>query len=270
MELTAAQQRVVDLVHAGRSVFFTGEAGTGKSLVLTRLVGELKAREDFGTAVAVTASTGLAASLIGGSTLHRTMGCGAAGRVADFLRMWDHAPRLRALRVLIVDEISMVSAELFQFLDAMLRQIREDDRPFGGLQLVLSGDFFQLPPVSSKPAAPGAFLNRGYAFQAPAWNTCGLECVLLTEVWRQRDPTFVSLLNRVRRGDDAATKGLVDLARDAPPSGIKPTLLFARNEDVDRVNAVELHRLPGSTWWARATDAVKLLAGDDARCAPGS
>ena len=144
----------------------------------------------------------------------------------------------------------MVSAELFEFLDTVLRQIRRNDSPFGGIQLVLSGDFFQLPPVSRSVkdgVADGAFLNRGYAFQAPAW--------------RQADPVFVILLDSVRYGDARAAEWLFKLASAPFDAGanIRPTRLFARNADVDRVNAEELAKLEGNSVKFQAVDRVSIV-----------
>ena len=172
-----------------------------------------------------------------------------------------HPPPLS--QVLIIDEISMVSAELFEFLDTLLRQIRRrTDTPFGGIQLVLSGDFFQLPPVSRSvkdgSIVPGAFLNRGYAFQAPAWRKADLWSVKLTKVFRQADPMFVCLLNSVRYGDTRAAEWLFKLT-SAPferATAVRPTRLFARNADVDRVNAEELAKLEGSCVKLQAVDRV--------------
>jgi hypothetical protein len=162
----------------------------------------------------------------------------------------------------------MVSAELFEFLDTVLRQIRHSHKPFGGIQLVLSGDFFQLPPVSRSVkdggVTPGAFLNRGYAFQAPAWRKADLWTVKLTEVFRQTDPAFVCLLNNVRYGDARAAEWLFKLT-SAPfreGANIQPTRLFARNADVDRVNAEELAKLEGSSAKFQAVDRVTDVAGD--------
>ena len=254
-------------------MFFTGRAGTGKSHVLRRVVDVLRVAHGA-DAVAVTAPTGLAASHVGGSTLHAALGLGAPRATTSFLSMWAPATaaHLRALRAVVVDEVSMVSAEMLEIVDACLRQLRGDDRPMGGLQLVACGDFHQLPPVAhaADPGTPPeAFLNRGYAFQAPAWARCGFECVVLTTVWRQRDPRFVGLLDAVRRGGRDGAAAVRALAESPPPpagdADDEPRVhLYARNADVDRTNRIQLARLPGNTWWASATDT--MVGGGEAGC----
>ncbi|PRW56986.1 DNA helicase ATP-dependent [Chlorella sorokiniana] len=268
--LSDEQCAVLELVKAGKSVFFTGDAGTGKSFLLNRVIAELRDEygEDFGSAVGVTAATGIAAVQIAGSTLHSCMGCGVARTVDDFQRMWKRKAALRALKVLVIDEISMISAEFFHMIEAMCRSIRGLDAPFGGLQLVLCGDFFQLPPITTRwtPSLPKAtFLNRGFCFQCPAWHRCNLECRVLTKVWRQSDQTFVSILNAVRFGDNSAAQRLFQQCRRplAERDGIKPTQLFSRNADVDRVNAQELAQLPGSPQLCQAQDTVEVAAPAD-------
>lgn len=301
ISLSHEQLRVVELVRLGCNVFFTGDAGTGKSHVLRHVVEHLRGSygSSFSSRVAVTAATGIAAVALHGSTLHSAMGCGAPRTADDFLAMWlpENRTRLRALKVrrrrgrccsesaptttltttglaspypsppqvLIIDEISMVSAEMFEFLDVMLRQIRRCEAAFGGVQLVLCGDFFQLPPVARDPAdaPPGAFLNRGYAFQSPAWRRADLWCVFLTTVYRQADPTFVALLGSVKTGDARAAEWLHKLCAERLPEGdIPPTRLFARNADVNRVNADELRALPGAKVVLRAVDRADAYVDD--------
>lgn len=263
--LSAEQNRVAELVRLGFSVFFTGAAGTGKTFLLEHVVAELREAygDEFNACVAVTAATGIAATALGGSTLHSAMGCGALRTFDDFRVMWlpDNRKRLRRLRVLVIDEVSMLSAELFEMLELVLRQIRRSEEPFGGLQLVLSGDFCQLPPVSfprDDATLPTAFLNRGLAFQSPAWRRCEIWCVALTEVWRQRDPVFEALLSSARRGDQRAVEWLARLCA-APldlPDGLEPTQLFSHNADVNRVNGERLAKLPGTCVSFKASDSV--------------
>ncbi|KAG0609115.1 hypothetical protein M758_8G159000 [Ceratodon purpureus] len=158
--LTPEQQQVLDLVQGGKNVFFSGPGGTGKTVVLQEIVKFFRQRynkshsgifhlrhscECFACNVAITAPTGIAAIPIGGSTLHRATGIGIPRRLGDFNRMWDRPIRLkwRNLSVLIVDEISMVSAELLEYLEQTIRRIRTEEmnlpgEPFGGLQATFS------------------------------------------------------------------------------------------------------------------------------------
>jgi len=267
--LTAPQRQVLDLVRQGHNVFFTGNAGTGKTYLMERLVDDLRRRyggdKDFRKAVAVTATTGVAATHIGGQTLNSALGFGAVSRVRDFETMTTASSRrrLKELRVLLIDECSMLSGEMLDEIEAKLREAREDPRPAGGLQIVLSGDFFQLPPVSRRPkdnetdretgsVLPGVFLNRGFAFGSRAWERCAFRSVVLTHVHRQKDPTLVEALDIIRRGSDDdgrkarnALRRIVracgrPLSRD---DGIVPTMIFARNKDVDDTNEQEMRRL---------------------------
>lgn len=268
--LTSEQLKVLDLVYQGKNVFFTGNAGTGKSFLLQHVIAALKKKylDDFGVCVAISASTGIAATHINGTTLHSALGFGAPKVLSDFKSMWrrDNVSRLRQLRVLIVDEISMISAEMFEILEVMTRQIKESSEHFGGLQLILCGDYFQLPPIakynpSGQRVPPETFLNRGYTFQAPAWARCKFHCVLLTKVWRQADEVFVNILNDIRwgRGQQA-----LKLLRECcarlltEKKGIKPTQLFSRNQDVDKVNAGELAALEAPLIVLGATDSVAV------------
>eukprot|EP00887_Chlorella_sp_A99_P007822 scaffold20.g7822.t1 len=245
--LSTEQAAVLEVVESGANVFFTGDAGTGKSLLLNAIVARLRTRygADFSSAVAITAATGIAATHIGGTTINSVMGCGAPNDVSDFDRMWkrENVGKLRALRVLILDEISMVSGEMFEMLEAMVRQIRGLDQPFGGLQLILCGDYFQLPPIPGRPTAPTSFLNRGFTFQASA--------------------RLAPLPAAVHSADQAVKQLVAICGRPLPESDIKPTQLFSRNADVDRVNGQQLAALRGQASSGAAwTQLVRCEAMD--------
>ncbi|KAG0609116.1 hypothetical protein M758_8G159100 [Ceratodon purpureus] len=268
--LTPEQQQVLDFVQAGKNVFFSGPGGTGKTVVLREIVEFFKWRFDkhhsdylhlghtcgcFACNVAITAPTGIAAIPIGGSTLHRATGIGIPRRPRDFNRMWDKPIRLkwRNLSVLIIDEISMVSAELLEYLEQTIRRIRTKKvnlpgEPFGGLQVIIAGDFFQLQPVEDKDTktCSNQFLNRGLAFEAPAWDRANLKTVILKRVFRQKDDHFVALLNGIRTGENkAALEEIVEnCSRPLPvKNGIQPTVLYPRNVEVDQFNKQKLNGL---------------------------
>ena len=191
--LSKEQQHVLDLVvNKGQSVFFTGPAGTGKSVLMRSIIQELKkkwARDP--ERLGVTASTGLAACNIGGMTLHSFSGIGLGKEDAPTLvkkirRNIRAKTRWVRARTIIIDEISMVDGELFDKLSQIGRTIRNNGRPWGGIQLVITGDFFQLPPV------PEGFENKKrevkFAFEADTWTTSIDHTIGLTEVFRQKDP----------------------------------------------------------------------------------
>jgi ATP-dependent DNA helicase PIF1 len=187
--LSEEQQHVLDLVvEKKKSVFFTGSAGTGKSVLLREIITSLRkkyAREP--DRIAVTASTGLAACNVGGVTLHSFAGIGLGKEpVAELVKKIKKNQKARhrwmRTKVLVVDEVSMVDGELFDKLEAIARQLRNNGRPFGGIQLVITGDFFQLPPVPDK----GKIAQ--FAFDASTWTTSVEYTIGLHHVFRQKDP----------------------------------------------------------------------------------
>jgi ATP-dependent DNA helicase PIF1 len=213
LELSPSQARAMRFALSGESFFLTGKAGTGKSFLLRRAIERLK--EEHGRNVYVTASTGIAACAIGGTTLHRFAGLGlvdaSAGPAELAKRLHSktmHAAlaRWRTAVVLVVDECSMVDPVFFDQLEAVARIVRKSDAPFGGIQVVLSGDFFQLPPVLKERgfgAARGAAPPRpSILFECAAWHrVVASRVVELTETFRQMDPEFVAALEEVRSGN---------------------------------------------------------------------
>jgi ATP-dependent DNA helicase PIF1 len=195
IRLSDEQKNVLDLVvKKKRSVFFTGSAGTGKSVLMRAIIDDLRkmyAREP--DRVAVTASTGLAACNIGGVTLHSFGGIGlgkdsAPELVKKISRNAKAKNRWIRTKVLIIDEISMVDGDLFDKLEAIARLVRKNGRTFGGIQLVITGDFFQLPPVPDNSTGRAA----KFAFDAGTWSTAINHTIGLTEVFRQKDPGLFS------------------------------------------------------------------------------
>ena len=187
--LSDEQRKVLALVaEQSKSVFYTGSAGTGKSVLMREIIKAL--REKFSREpdrVAVTASTGLAACNVGGVTLHSFAGIGLGKEaipelVKKIKRNKKAKNRWMRTKVLIIDEISMVDGDLFDKLEGIARTIRNNGRPFGGIQLVITGDFFQLPPVPD----PGKVAK--FAFDAATWNTSIEHTIGLTQIFRQKDP----------------------------------------------------------------------------------
>ena len=187
--LSDEQRSVVNLVaEQKRSVFFTGSAGTGKSVLLRETIKVLREKyKREQDRVAVTASTGLAACNVGGVTLHSFAGIGLGKEAVPELvkkikRNQKAKHRWLRTKVLIIDEISMVDGDLFDKLEAIARAVRNNGRPFGGIQLVITGDFFQLPPV------PDYGRVSKFSFDAATWNTSIEHTIGLTQVFRQKDP----------------------------------------------------------------------------------
>lgn len=203
--LSEEQRSVLELVmKSGKSVFFTGSAGTGKSVLMREIIRELKQKyKRDPDRVAITASTGLAACNIGGITLHSFCGGGLskedkADLVKKVRKNRKASDRWKKTKVLVMDEISMVDGDFYDKLEHLARKIRGIERPFGGIQLVITGDFFQLPPVPE-----GGRLAK-FAFEAETWNTTVDATIKLTQVFRQRDhgmvfPMFCQLYSNFSR-----------------------------------------------------------------------
>src|SRR3989344_3530605 len=247
------QSQALDILKSGVNVFLTGEPGSGKTYLINRYVSYLRSH---GIEPAITASTGIAATHIGGLTIHAWAGVGvkkelSRAELASIAANRRVAKRLAAASVLIIDEVSMLPPEVLALVDSVCQKIKKSSAPFGGLQLILVGDFFQLPPVvKAEPAKPAALLEAPvwrFAFQAPVWQRAGLAVCYLTEQYRQLDRDFTGLLSAIRKNDFAAIhlalvkSRLVDSSRS--PDGAPK--LFSHNADVDRINNDTLLRLSG-------------------------
>ena len=260
-EQTAASQRVL----SGQNVFLTGAAGVGKSFLLRYVIQELERRYPEG--VAVCAPTGIAASHVQGVTIHSWSGIGLGRGSKDTLLQkvisnGAACGRWTGAKVLVIDEISMLDSNLFDALDFIGRGVRLcPSQPFGGLQLVVCGDFFQLPPVSL-----GQW-GAGFAFEAAAWQGADIRTIELRTIVRQSgDTAFINLLNPVRSGvcSAATTAALAACHVDVkpPPTDVNgcrilPTKLYCKNANVDAENATHLAQLPGAAVPFRAVDTVK-------------
>ncbi|KAG5360304.1 ATP-dependent DNA helicase PIF1 [Yarrowia sp. B02] len=276
--LSAEQQAIHDLVINGENnIFFTGAAGTGKSVLLRQIIASLRRKyKKQLDKVAVTASTGLAACNVQGTTLHSFAGCGLAREDVDSLckrirRNKKARDRWKNVAVLVIDEISMVDARFFDKLEQIAQKLRRNKRPFGGIQLIVTGDFYQLPPVpdTNKDRFRGSYggkqSNTGmvdsrsavntdpealFAFEAESWSTVIDSTFLLTKVFRQKDPAFANMLNQLRTQslDQASLDGFLSLSRPlSVPDGIIPTELFPTRREVDRSNYGKLSTLGGQT-----------------------
>lgn len=244
--LSLEQQKVLAMVVDGKNMFFTGSAGTGKSVLLREIIKAL--RKKYVTspdAVAVTASTGIAACNIGGITLHSFGGVGLANEEPDVMitklrKNKKAAARWQRTKVLIIDEVSMVDGDLFDRFAKLGQLMRKSKQPWGGIQIIVTGDFFQLPPVTRANQTPK------FCFEAATWDETISLSVNLTRVFRQKDQTFVDMLNEMRFGklSPDSIQRFKKLSRPIIyDDGIEPTELFPRREDVDRSNAQRLAAL---------------------------
>ncbi|CCL99381.1 uncharacterized protein FIBRA_01399 [Fibroporia radiculosa] len=259
--LNEEQKKVMKMVvEEGKSIFFTGAAGTGKSLLLRAIITALRRKHAKKLdVISITASTGMAASNIGGMTIHSwgavTPGMTDVERQISCIKTCKPAfQRWKTTKVLIIDEVSMVDGQLFELLTALADRLRKKiDKPFGGIQLVVTGDFFQLPPVTK------ANIEPFFAFECDAWKRCIEHTVTLTQVYRQTDTQFVSLLNELRRGaiSPSAQKTFTSLSRPLPsiPTGLLPTELYPLRAQVDSANSTRLAKLSGAARTYAARDS---------------
>lgn len=245
----ADQQRAIDAALAGKNVFLTGPGGVGKSLLLREIIKRLRRS---GKSVGVSASTGVAAINIGGTTIHSLLGTGLAGNASRALdmatpeRLTDVWDRIGHLDTIVVDEGSMLTGDYFNMMQEWLTLVKSVPpgvyRPWGGYQLIVCADFLQLPPVIRDVA-----VTHQYAFQSSAWQNGDLVPVYLRRVYRQSDPAFLQHLHSVRMGN--VTKATLDYfnARVLAklPEGAEPIRLFAHNAAADDVNDAALSALPG-------------------------
>lgn len=261
--LSLEQRKVLQMVVEGeRNVFFTGSAGTGKSVLLREIIKELRRKHAKSPdAVAVTASTGIAACNIGGVTIHSFAGIGLGKEPATQLvnkirKNRKAAGRWQRTKVLIIDEVSMVDPQLLDKLEEIARMLRKrSDRPFGGIQIVITGDFFQLPPVN-----PGGSVT--FAFDADCWNKVVQHKVNLTQVFRQKEESFVTMLNEMRFGtiSQKTINAFQKLERTPKyDEDIVPTELFPRREEVDRANMERLNALQTESQSYRSQDGGTLV-----------
>lgn len=249
------QQEALSILKTGKSVFLTGEPGSGKTHTVNTYIAYLR---QHGIEPAITASTGIAATHIGGMTIHSWSGIGIKTRLGQYelgkITTSEHiAQRIRRVHVLIIDEVSMLSAQTFSLVDLVCRKIKGSTEPFGGIQVVLVGDFFQLPPIV-KPEEHGkeqsmfvSSPSSQFAYESSVWKQLNPVVCYLTEQHRQDDKEFLCVLSALRSGVFEEIHLRCVLSRqissqDMPENGTK---LFSHNVDVDRMNHEKLQKLKG-------------------------
>lgn len=233
LELVGKQKIAYDLMKSGKNVFITGPGGSGKSFLISKFM-----KDNLFKKIGITSTTGTSAILIGGSTIHSFAGIGLGTKsvvalVTGIRRRPFVLKRWKELDTLIIDEVSMLTPELFDKLNEIAKITRRCDEPFGGLQLILTGDFLQLPCVNSDD----------FCFNSQAWKECVDNEVYLDKIIRQTDPLFQKCLCNIRLGivTDEDKKLLNSrVGATIENTDIKPTQFYSTNAQVNRVNNMEL------------------------------
>jgi hypothetical protein len=273
------QKEALDILKLGHNVFLTGPAGSGKTYLLNQYIKYLK---ENSIPVGVTASTGIAATHMGGTTIHSWSGIGIKDIIhekdlAELMKRPYLRKNLQRTRVLIIDEISMLHAHRLDLIDQIAKAFRGNSAPFGGMQIVMCGDFFQLPPVTKnkfndQPRGGGnpnaaqetplhfSFGEDGgrgeeneykakadFATESNIWNSMQLRICYLDEQHRQDDRAFLRVLNDIRNSD--VTEMTVEYLSERLDKDVqgytKPTRLFSHNADVDAINLRHLEEIDG-------------------------
>lgn len=239
------QSQALDILKSGENVFLTGSAGAGKTYVLNQYIEYLKSRK---VRVAVTASTGIAATHMNGNTIHSWSGIGIKDRLSPAdLRNMDTKKYLKKnlekVKVLIIDEISMLHRNQLDMVNLVLKHFKNTQSAFGDIQVIFAGDFFQLPPIGDTP------IRERFAFMSAAWVEADLKVCYLTEQYRQSNNSLNSILNEIRSGEVSKNSvlHLENAAHTVLKDNWEPTKLYTHNVDVDRINKAELSKLTGKT-----------------------
>ena len=241
-QLSAKQQDIVNKFEAGSNIFVTGGAGSGKSFLLNYLKFNYAQ-----SGLVVTASTGIAAVNIGGSTIHSWSGIGLGNlpveKIVENLFSSKFARVRRKIiqaKALAIDEISMIAPQTLDLIDQVLRHVRQNDAAMGGLQILFFGDFLQLPPINKLSN------DIDFCFNANCWPDLNLEIFNLEEKFRQKDQQFVKILDNLRYGElDNDDVDILQSRVDAKDSNIaiKPTILTTHNYKVEKINDYHLRNI---------------------------
>jgi len=250
------QTEALEILKMGHNAFITGAAGSGKTHLLNEYIRYLR---EHGAVIGITASTGIAATHMGGQTIHAWSGLG----IRDVLTPYDLEAmeeksylwkRFEEARVLIIDEVSMLHHFRLDLVEEIARFFKRNNKPFGGMQVILCGDFFQLPPISRSGEEKARF-----AYHSEAWKNLDLKICYLEEQHRQNDVAYLEVLNAIR--NNAVSPALIErlnTRRDERWSGTtEQTKLYTHNADVDAENMRELEKLPGEMFEYQMTSKGK-------------
>ena len=234
------QDQSFSIMKTGVNIYLTGSAGSGKTYLLNKYIAYL---EEHNIPVAVTASTGIAATHMNGMTIHSWSGIGIKNylderemeQLEEKKYLWK---RFEKARVLIIDEVSMLHGSQLDMVEKVCRRFKRNDKPFGGLQVILSGDFFQLPPINKS----GEENESGMVYNSASWQILNPAICYIEEQHRQEDDTLTEILNTIRSNQMEEyhyelLRGRIDAKLK---SEVKATKLYTHNINVDNLNDVEL------------------------------
>jgi ATP-dependent DNA helicase PIF1 len=236
------QAEAIKIMNSGANVFLTGPPGSGKTFVLNEFIEEA---EQNGKSVAITASTGMAASHIGGVTIHSWSGLGISEMITkDDLRKAKNnnrlVKRIRNASTLVIDEVSMLHGHRLDMVNVLTKHLRDSREPFGGMQVILVGDLFQLPPVSRDTT------ELDFAHLSNSWEELGLKICYLTEQHRQEgNDLLLEILQAMRSNAVSETHLKLLQNRIVETNSETVTKLYSHNIDVDAINWAHLDALPG-------------------------
>jgi ATP-dependent DNA helicase PIF1 len=244
MDLTIKQKEALNSILDGKNVFLTGPGGTGKSHLLKIFIeryNKINILSDSEKELYVTSTTGISSLLINGKTLHSYAGIGLGNKSYDFYidkikKNYKLKNRWRNTKILIIDEISMLEPELFEKLEIIARKVRNNEKKFGGIQLVISGDFLQLPPVNSNKLC----------FESNIWSDMIDKTFYFQENLRQDNKEFQDILNKIRLGNvDEDVKNCLTscINRNKTNLLIEPTILYSKRHMVKEYNSDKLKLL---------------------------
>jgi ATP-dependent exoDNAse (exonuclease V) alpha subunit len=235
------QQEAFDILKLGYNVYLTGSAGSGKTFLLNKYIAYL---QENAVEVGITASTGIAATHINGLTIHSWSGMGIKDKLEEkdinnLLLKPYLQQRFTDTKVLVIDEVSMLQASRLDMVNKICKTFKNNNAPFGGMQIILCGDFFQLPPVSNN-AEDNSFVDK-----SDAWREMDIKVCYLKEQHRQEDENFLKLLNEIRENNVSvdSLKLLLSRMHKSLSGDISPTKLYTHNIDVSSINDFELSKI---------------------------
>ena len=239
LDIPEEKKQILSEIRAKSNVCITGAAGTGKSFMLSLI------KEHFPN-IHITASTGVAAVNVGGVTIHSWAGLSNGSlpleQIVNFILSGPGTKirrQIKKAKILAIDEISMISAQVFDLLNQVLKSVKENDLPFGGVQLIILGDFFQLPPVAKEE-------EMKFCFEANAWIEADFKVFELSEIFRQSEIRFIQLLNNIRHAaiNDDDLQLLLD-RQIIPDNKLRPTMLVTHNSQAENINSKMLNDIFG-------------------------